>query len=86
MATTPTTTAARLDAYRAAEAAVLQGQEVRADLGNGATQLWKGADLAQIQAGIARLERQLANEQSAASGAPRIGGLGFARARMDGGC
>ena len=85
MATTPTTTAERLAAYRAAEAAVLNGQEVRVDLGGtGAQQLWKGADLATIQAGIAKLERQLASEQATASGTPRIGGLGFSVARLDG--
>lgn len=86
MATTPTTTPERLAAYLAAEAAVLQGAEVRADLGTGGTQLWKGADLATIQQGIARLKRELAAEQAASNGAPRIGGLGFARARMDGSC
>jgi len=84
MATTPTT-ADLLAAYRAAELAVLQGQEVRVDLGGtGAQQLWKGADLATIQAGIAKLERKLAAEQAQSSGAPRIGGLGFGVARMDG--
>ena len=85
MAATPTTTAERLAAYRAAEAAVLEGQIIRADLGGTGSQLWQGADLAALQQGIRDLERQLANEQAAASGRPRIGGLGFARARMDGG-
>lgn len=76
-------TAERLAAYRAAELAVLQGQSVRMDLSGAGSQLWQGADLAAIQAGIQQLERKLASEQAAASGAPRIGGLGFARARMD---
>lgn len=84
--TTPTTQE-RLNAYLAAEAAILQGQQVRMDLDGGGSQLWQGADLSTIQTGIRDLRRQLAAEQAAASGAPRIGGLGFAVARFydDGG-
>lgn len=84
MAATPTTTAERLLAYREAEAAVLRGQVVRADLGGTGSQLWQGADLAVLQAGIKDLERKLANEVAATAGKPRIGGLGYARARLDG--
>ena len=78
------TTQERLTAYLAAEAAILTGQEVRADLDGAGQQVWRGADLAVIQAGIKSLQAKLAAEQAQAAGAPRIGGLTFARARLDG--
>lgn len=82
----PTTTAERLAAYRAAEAQILQGQEVRMDLAGAGQQLWRGADLLLIQQQITLLERKLAAEQAATTGAPRVGGLGFAVATFGGSC
>lgn len=87
MATTPTTTpttAERLAKYLAAEQAVLDAQFVRVDLDGTGPQEWRGADLPTIQKGIRELRAQLAQELARASGAPSIGGLTFARARMDG--
>jgi len=79
------TTAETLSKLRAARDAIAEnGAETRIDLGNGSYQWWKAADFGALCAEIKRLETQLAREVSAASGAPRIGGLTFARARMDG--
>lgn len=71
----------RLARYIAAETAILQGQEVRME-GPGGHRMWRGADIAEIRAEIESLQRQVAAEQSAALGAPMIGGLTFGRFRM----
>lgn len=78
------TTAERLSRYYAAEAQLLQGQEVRMDIDGTGTQVWRGADLAQVRQAIADLERKLATERRTAAGGGTFGGLGFAVARLDG--
>jgi hypothetical protein len=83
MATTPTT-AERLAAYLAAEQAVLTAQFTRVDLDGTGPQEGRGAELPEIRKGIAALRTQLAQELSKASGVPTVGGLTFARARLDG--
>lgn len=75
--TTPTASE-MLAKYLAAEAAVLQGQEV----------VWEGrrlsrADLEQIRAGRKEWEAKANAERLRKSGAPTIGGLGFSLARID---
>jgi hypothetical protein len=71
----------RLAAYIAAEARVLKGQEVRLE-GPGGFRVWRGADLEQLREEIAKLQAAVDNEN--APDMPRIGGLGFALARLDG--
>jgi hypothetical protein len=65
--------------YLAAEAAVLEGKEVRFQ-----DRMVRQEDLLWIQRERRALEQRVANEQAAASGVPTIGGLTFARARFDG--
>lgn len=55
------------------------------DLSGSGQQVWRGADLAVIQAEIRNLEHRLAAEHAAATRAPRIGGLGYSVADF-GGC
>lgn len=66
------TTQERLDAYQAAELAVLKGQSVRV----GERQLTR-ADLAEIRSAIAQLEAQLQREANAVAGR---GGLRYSTA------
>lgn len=73
----------RLALYLAAEQAILQGQEVRADLGDrGGYRQLRMADLEVVRQTIKQLQAEVAAENTAASGAPRIGGLGFALANL----
>lgn len=74
----------RLARYIAAETAVLEGQEVRREGESGGQRMWRGADLAEIRAEIAKLKAEVAAEEAAATNRPSIGGLGFALARLDG--
>lgn len=74
-----TTAADMLAKYLAAEAAVLDGKEVRFQ-----DRMVRLEDLEWIQKGRREWESKVAAEQSAAAGAPRIGGLTFSQARFDG--
>tara|TARA_R110002049_G_scaffold73666_25_gene190312 strand:+ start:414 stop:629 length:216 start_codon:yes stop_codon:yes gene_type:complete len=67
-----TTTQTRLDAYLAAEAAILQAQEFR-----GGDRTHRMAELRDVQAQIDRLQRQLNREQSGS-------GLRFSVANLSG--
>jgi hypothetical protein len=58
--------------YMTAEAAILEGKEVR--LGD---RILRMEDLAAVRAGRQEWERKVSSEQAAAAGAPRIGGLTF---------
>lgn len=69
-----------LQKYLAAEAALLEGKEVR--LGE---RLLKMEDLPAIIAGRKEWEQRVANESAKAKGAPRIGGMTFAVANFSGG-
>jgi hypothetical protein len=70
----------RLALYLAAEAEILQGQEVRQDLGDGrGYRMLKLADLQTIRSVISELQRQIAAETSNAAG----GSFGFALGRLD---
>lgn len=73
------TTQLRLEAYLAAEKAILAGQEIRHDGRN-----LRRADLADVRAQIDKLQAQLAREQAAASGSRGIGGLRVAVADFSG--
>lgn len=64
-------TQARLDAYLAAELAILQGQEYRIGSGYGARQL-RRADLSEVRAQIDALRGELAASDARASGARRV--------------
>lgn len=64
--------------YLSAEAAVLQGQQIEFE-GRRVSM----SDLASIRAGRKEWESKVAAERRAQSGAPSIGGLGFAVARLD---
>lgn len=70
------TTQTRLDAYLAAEQAILQAQEVSA---SGRAQ--KMAALADVRAQIDKLQLQLSREQAKAAG---HGGLNYAVANLSG--
>lgn len=73
----------RLAAYIAAEAKVLVGQEVRTEGPNGGMQIWRGADLEQLQGEIRKLQAAVANETAAAARRPTFGGLGYSLASFD---
>lgn len=62
---------ARLDAYLAAELAILQGQEYQIGSGNGARRL-RRADLEQVRTEIASIRAELAGMDARASGVRRI--------------
>lgn len=64
----PTVTETRLAAYLAAEAAILQSQEVSRD-----GLRHRMAELADVQRQIELLQRQVQREQAAAAGRGRIG-------------
>lgn len=68
------TTQTRLDAYLAAELEILKAQEVR-----GGDRSHRRAELADVQATIAALQRQLAREDAAALGQ---GGLKYSLANL----
>lgn len=67
-----------LAAYVAAEQAVLEGKKAR--IGDDELHL---EDLDRIQAGRREWERRVAQETSAASGAPSFGGIGYSVGRFD---
>lgn len=62
---------ARLDAYLAAELAILQGQEYQIGSGNGARRL-RRADLEQVRAEIASIRVELGGMDARAAGVRRI--------------
>lgn len=62
---------ARLNAYLAAELAILQGQEYQIGSGNGARRL-RRADLEQVRTEIASIRTELAGMDARASGVRRI--------------
>ena len=62
---------ARLDAYLAAELAILQGQEYQIGAGNGARRL-RRADLEQVRAEIASIRVELGGIDARAAGGRRI--------------
>jgi hypothetical protein len=68
-----------LAAYLAAEAQVLLGKEARVD-----GRLFRAEDLDKIREGRKEWEVRVRQEQGIAAGVPTIGGLSFARARLDG--
>lgn len=68
-----------LAAYLAAEIAVLEGKEAK--IGDRSLQL---EDLSEIRAGRREWQARVNEERLNAAGAPSIGGLGFAVARLDG--
>jgi hypothetical protein len=70
-------TQTRLDAYLAAELAILQAQEVKGDSGRAQ----RMDDLADVRAQITQLQAQLSREQSRAAG---NGGLNYATANLSG--
>lgn len=67
-----------LAAYLAAETAILQGK-----IGKVGDQSYQFEDLDKVQAGRREWQTKVNEELAKDSGAPRIGGLGFAVARMD---
>ncbi len=67
-----------LAAYTAAELDVLAGKEGRVG-----DRSFRFEDLAEIRKGRQEWEARVRTEQARASGAPSIGGLGYAVARMD---
>jgi hypothetical protein len=74
---------AKVAEYLAAEAAVLEGKEVRLGMGGqGIDRTLRMEDLAQIRAGRQEWEGRVATLQMKASRTPRIGGLGFAVANF----
>lgn len=73
-----------LDAYLAAELAVLAGKEARLNI-NGVERTFRREDLDMIRAGRAEWEAKVAQAAAVAVGAPRIGGLGFAVANFSNG-
>jgi hypothetical protein len=60
------TTQQRLDNYLAAEAAILEAQELR-----GGDRVYRMAELEEVRKGITQLQSQLAREQSAAASGGR---------------
>lgn len=70
----PTQAETRLDAYLAAEAAILQAQEVR-----GGDSAHRMTELRDVRDQIDRLQRQIAREAAAARGR---GGLNYAVANL----
>lgn len=74
----------RLQRYLEAEQQILLGAEVRMDLGNGTYRHLRMADLEQVRLAINELRAQVAAESAQAAGAPRVGGLAFSVARLDG--
>ena len=62
---------ARLNAYLAAELAILQGQEYQIGSGNGARRL-RRADLEQVRAEIASIRSELGGMDARAAGVRRI--------------
>lgn len=65
-------------AYLAAETAILEGKE--ASIGDRRVRL---EDLSEVRAGRKEWEARVAAETARAAGAPSIGGLSFAVARLD---
>lgn len=73
----PSVTETRLNAYIAAEAAILQAQEARSG-----DRTHRMAELKDVRDQIDKLQRQLAREQAAGQGR---GGLNYAVADLSGG-
>jgi hypothetical protein len=71
-------TQTRLDAYLAAELAILQAQEIRGDSGRAQ----RMADLADVRAQIDKLQAQLIRENARATNTN--GGLNYAVANLGG--
>lgn len=74
MRAVPSVTETRLSAYLAAEAAILQAQEIR-----GGDRAHRMTELSDVRDQIDRLQRQLVREQSGR------GGLNYALADLSGG-
>lgn len=74
----PTVAETRLAAYLAAEASILQAQEVR-----GGDRTYRMADLTAVQDQIRLLEQQIARSQAATAGR---GGLNYSLANLSGRC
>ena len=73
-----------LEAYQAAELAILQGgKSVRFNDGNVDRMLTR-EDLNWVQAGRREWERKAAQAEGRARGAPAFGGLSYSVARLDG--
>lgn len=73
-----------LDAYLAAELAVLAGKEGRLSI-NGVDRMVRREDLDMIRAGRAEWETKVAAAAGAAAGRPSIGGLGYSVANFSNG-
>lgn len=72
----------RLARYLAAETEILQGQEIRQDLGDGrGYRMLKLADLEAVRQAIKDLQREISAESANASGS-----FGFALANLSGEC
>ena len=74
-----TTSSEMIDKYKAAEIAVLEGQEVRFG-----ERMLRMADLPEIRAGRAEWERRAASEAAGALGRKSFGGLGVSLANFRG--
>lgn len=74
-----TTATDMLAKYLEAEAAILDGKEVRL-----ADRMVRLEDLEWVQKGRREWESKVSSEQAQAAGAQRVGGLSFSRARFDG--
>lgn len=70
-----------LEAYLAAELAVLAGKEARLSI-NGVDRVFRREDLDMIRAGRREWEAKVTTQAGAASGRPSIGGLGFGVANL----
>jgi len=70
-----------LDAYLAAELAVLAGKEARLSI-NGVDRVVRREDLDMIRAGRQEWERKVAGMAAAAARRPTIGGLGYSLANF----
>jgi len=70
-----------LEAYMAAELAVLSGKEARISI-NGVDRVFRREDLEMIRAGRKEWEAKVSTLTGAAVGRPSIGGLGFGVANL----
>jgi hypothetical protein len=73
-----------LDAYLAAELAVLGGKEARLNI-NGVDRTLRHEDLDMIRAGRVEWQRKVSEANGAAAARPAIGGLGYCVANFSGG-
>lgn len=72
-----------LDKYKAAEAAILLGKEVRLTSAGGIDRVVRLEDLSYVRAGRQEWERKVAQLQAGALAPPTFGGLGYSVARFD---